>query len=79
MKEMSPFRLAQLPFDLDDLSLSPNDVYQLMTPKHAPRPALLDEDSGLGMDSFDVSQSTCKEIHKYWNILCKVTHNPWRK
>lgn len=66
MKEMSPFRLAQLPFDLDDLSLSPNDVYQLMTPKHVPRPALLDEDSGLGMDSFDVSQSTCKEIHKYW-------------
>uniref|UniRef100_K1QJR9 M-phase inducer phosphatase n=1 Tax=Magallana gigas TaxID=29159 RepID=K1QJR9_MAGGI len=56
MKEMSPFRLAQLPFDLDDLSLSPNDVYQLLTPKHAPRPALLDEDSGLGMDSFDKRQ-----------------------
>eukprot|EP00105_Crassostrea_gigas_P045175 XP_019929323.1 PREDICTED: M-phase inducer phosphatase [Crassostrea gigas] len=56
MKEMSPFRLAQLPFDLDDLSLSPNDVYQLLTPKHAPRPALLDEDSGLGMDSFDTIQ-----------------------
>nr|XP_022336117.1 M-phase inducer phosphatase 2-like [Crassostrea virginica] len=56
MKELSPFRLTELPFELDDLSLSPSDVYQLMTPKHVTRPQFVDEDSGLGMDSFDKRQ-----------------------
>lgn len=81
MKELSPFRLTELPFELDDLSLSPSDVYQLMTPKHVTRPQFVDEDSGLGMDSFDVSIPTY-HLHmlvayiRFTKIFCK-RNVPW--
>ncbi|XP_056006638.1 M-phase inducer phosphatase-like [Ostrea edulis] len=57
VKEMPPFRLEQLPFDLDDLSLNSTDMNHLVTPKQNDmKPLLVDEDSGLGMDTFDTIQ-----------------------
>ncbi|XP_061179615.1 M-phase inducer phosphatase-like [Saccostrea echinata] len=77
MNEMSPFRLEQLPFDLDDLSLSSTDVYQMLTPKQkGMRPLPVDEDSGLGMETFDTIQEEYTDQDLSFDIAKQITDTP---